>query len=201
MNPVETIVEKIDTIEDLPILLSTALLLSQGVEFGLYGIAAHLSHTDVAQKDKRFKDLNPETFLRGDPSDLKASLGQLVELWGDLLMIKTDRLVKYYQDRNLIIHNYRRVFMMEIKGNPPRTDGVKFLRAFIVESSEIKQILLGLVYLMGKAIAIKEGREKEIQYGEKEDRCIKAYHQHAIKYKVENSSLEELIEFFIGKPK
>jgi len=199
-TPREIIAENIREVDDLPTLLGVALLTAQGVEFGLYGIASHLSHTEVGQKDKRFRKLNPETFLRGDISELKVTLGQLVNLWGDLLMIKSSRLTKFCEDRNLIVHNYRRVYMMNIKGNPSKKDGIKFLQDFVVESTEISQILLGLTHLMTRAAAIKEGREEEIKFGDKEEANINAYRTHAVKYKLVNSSLEELVEFFTVNP-
>ena len=43
-------------------LIGRAVYLSQGLEFALYGIAAHAAHTDAAKKDRHFRDLNPEKF-------------------------------------------------------------------------------------------------------------------------------------------
>lgn len=54
-------------------LLGAAILSAQKLEFTLYGIVAHLSHLPEAQKEKRFRDLTPERFLRGNIEDLRAS--------------------------------------------------------------------------------------------------------------------------------
>lgn len=61
-------------------------------------------------------------------------------------MLKTERLVAYYEDRNLIVHRYRQMFMMELKGKERRTDGIEFLRNFIKESRSNLQILQGLLF-------------------------------------------------------
>lgn len=70
MTPIDVYADAVDEIIDEPRPLGIALLVAQGVEFALYDIASHLSHTGVAQKDKRLKNLTPETFLRGKEAEL-----------------------------------------------------------------------------------------------------------------------------------
>ena len=95
-------------------LLGLALYGAQRVEFALYGIAAHASHTPAAQRERRFANLSGEKFLRGDPSELKATLGQLVTIFGDAFLIKTPDLIDFYERRNLIAHDFYRHFYMRI---------------------------------------------------------------------------------------
>ena len=54
--------------------LGAAVLAAQRVEFFLYGLVAHVK-PELKWNDKRFRHLTPERFLRGDPSDLHATLG------------------------------------------------------------------------------------------------------------------------------
>ena len=197
----ESFADAVSKQQDIRILLGLALLLTQEVEFALYGVASLFSHNEVGQKNRRFKTLTPETFMSGNLDELKATLGQLVKVWGDVLMIKTARLNKYCDDRNLIIHNFRRVYMMNIKGKPPKQGGAKFLKDFIIESSEIANILLGLIQLAQREQAIKKGRLEELDFGAKEEANINAYQAHAVKYQLENSSIQELIELLTVKPK
>jgi len=77
-------------IEESAALLGAAMLSAQKLEFALYGIVSYLSHTPEAQKEKRFRDLTPEKFLRGNVEDLKATLGQLETAFGEKLLISTD---------------------------------------------------------------------------------------------------------------
>jgi hypothetical protein len=86
-------------------LLGTAVLLAQKLEFALYGIVAHFSYLPEAQREKRFRELKPEAFLRGDPSDLKATLGQLVASFEKSLRLASNELDRLVKDRSLIAHN------------------------------------------------------------------------------------------------
>ena len=110
--------------EDLPtpaisateiLLIGSAVYGAQKLEFALYGIAAHAAHTEAAKKKRRFRELDPERFLRGDPEDLKATLGEIVQTFGDAFLIKTAELEQWVRDRNLIVHDYFRTFV-----SPPR---------------------------------------------------------------------------------
>ena len=59
-----------------------AILASQRVEFLPYGLISHLNER-ARSEIKTFGNLDPESFLRGDVKDLKATLGQLVKGYGD----------------------------------------------------------------------------------------------------------------------
>ena len=63
-------------------LLGIALYRTQKLELILYGLAAHYSHIPAVQKEKRFRELDPETFLRGDLSGLKSTPGQICKAFG-----------------------------------------------------------------------------------------------------------------------
>ena len=86
------------------------------------GLLRHAAHTDVAKKDKHFRELNTEDFLRGDLTKQKATLGRLVDIFGDDFGIKTKSLEKLIDDRNLIVYRYYRVFVTQLKG-VERPDG------------------------------------------------------------------------------
>ena len=60
--------------------IGAAILAAQRVEFLLYGLIAHIK-PELKRSDKRFRNLTPESFLRGDPSDLRATLGQLAKAY------------------------------------------------------------------------------------------------------------------------
>ena len=89
-------------------LLGGCLIGVQKVEFVLYGIVAHLSHFPEA-KEKRFRELTPELFLRENPKELKSTLGQIEKAFGKKLNISGDDLTKFIDSRNLIAHNYYRM--------------------------------------------------------------------------------------------
>ncbi|MEY4520305.1 MAG: hypothetical protein RLZZ499_2905 [Cyanobacteriota bacterium] len=91
------------------ILLGAAIISAQKLEFALYGIVSHLSHLPEARKEKRFRELTPEEFLRGDMEDLKATLGQISTAFGDTLLMSNEELNQFIKDRNLIAHNYWRL--------------------------------------------------------------------------------------------
>ena len=80
-------------------LLGGAIAAAQRAEFALYGLAAHVAHTPAAQKKKHFRDLTPEKFLRGDVKELKATLGELVDVFGETFLVHTPELVDFYKDR------------------------------------------------------------------------------------------------------
>ena len=104
-------------------LVGAAIIAAQRVEFLLYGVISHLAGLPEHQ-NSRFRTLDPEKFLRGDAKDLKATLGQLVEWFGDKLLLTTEDLDKFVKDRNLIAHNYFRLTKARIKGG----DALKTLK-------------------------------------------------------------------------
>ncbi|WP_061271111.1 hypothetical protein [Leptospira interrogans] len=155
------------------ILLGLALLMAQKVEFALYGIVAHISI-----KDKKFKNLTPETFLRGDLSNLKATLGQLKNYAGEKLLLSNNDLQDFVDKRNLIVHNYWRLTKANIKNGEELPDPEQFLRNFIDECQRWMNIFNGYVKMLMQRM---ENRTNEISFGEKERQEIEVYIDHVYK--------------------
>mgnify|MGYP000461551835 CR=1 FL=1 len=164
------------------VLLGAALLAAQKFEFALYGIISHLSHLPEAHKEKRFRELTPEKFLRGNVEDLKATLGQLEAVFGDRLLISTDELKTFINDRNLIAHNYWRLTKSNVAGAERLDDPETFLRNFLERSDQWSSIIRGLLYSLMKETAKKENRLDELSFSEQQIKDIKAYDFHASLY-------------------
>ncbi len=156
-------------------LLGAAILSAQKLEFALYGIVAHLSHLPEAQKEKRFRDLTPEKFLRGNVDDLKATLGQLETAFSEKLLISTSDLKDFVRDRNLIAHNYWRLTKSNINGGEKLTDPEAFLRRFLARCDQWASIVRGLLWVLMRATAEKEGRLSELNFNEQQMSDIAAY--------------------------
>lgn len=164
------------------ILLGEAILGAQKVEFGLYGIVSHLKDTSAAQS-KKFGTLTPEIFLRGDPEDLKKTLGQLVKEFGDKLFLTTADLNKFVDERNLIAHNYFRLAKADIKGGKRLENPENFLMEFIKKCDHWTKVLTGLIAIMKEEIAKKQ--RKEILLTENENICIKYYYKNVERHFVQ----------------
>ena len=149
--------------DDVYSLIGLALVAAQRIEFLLYGIASLAGHTPAAQKEKRFRELTPEKFLRGGESERKATLGQIVETFGDAFLIRTEDLVTFYKDRNLIAHDFVRTFRMNIRGTNPRRDAREFLFSFLERALYWEDVLRGFLAELKIAAAKKEGREAELE--------------------------------------
>ena len=158
---------------------------AQKLEFALYGIAAHAAHTGAAKKKRRFRELDPERFLRGDPEDLKATLGEIVQTFGDAFLIKTAELEQWVRDRNLIVHDYFRTFVSPPRG-VRRRDGEAFLREFVDRAEKYRQVVQGLLHCLMEAAAEKESvaftRTPEMVA------AITAYESHAAQHWSEKHS-------------
>lgn len=161
-------------------LLGAAVIMAQKIEFALYGVAAHASHTPAAAKDRRFRNLTPEAFLRGDPAELKATLGQLVATFGDLFAISTADLNRYVDDRNLISHSYWRLTRAKIRGAQQLAEPVAFLRDFLKRSDELVDVLNGFVAHLMIAVGEKEIREVTLSAKQRYD--MDAYLRHVAKH-------------------
>ena len=168
--------------EEELILLGGAILAAQRVEFVLYGIAAHVNHIPAAQKERRFRELTPEKFLRGDISELKATLGQIATTFGDAFLIGTDDLEAFYKDRNFIAHNYLRAFHANIRGQETRSDGPQFLRDFVERATHWEAVVRGLLATLQKAAAEKERRFAEVNLSSADLRNIEAFHRQVAKF-------------------
>jgi hypothetical protein len=159
-------------------LLGAAILSAQKFEFALYGIVSHLSHLPEAQRDKRFRDLTPEKFLRGNIEDLKVTLGQLETNFGERLLISTNELKDFIRDRNLIVHNYWRLTKANVKNGEKLTDPEEFLREFLVRCDQWASIISGLLCIFIKTAAEKEGRLSEVNFSDQQMSDIAAYSAH-----------------------
>lgn len=159
-------------------LLGASILSAQKLEFALYGIVSHLSHLPEAQKEKRFRDLTPEKFLRGNIEDLKATFGQLETAFGEKLLISTSELKEFISDRNLITHNYWRLTKSNIKDGERLSDPEVFLKGFLGRCDQWASIIRGLLYVLMEAAAKKEERLSEINFSEQQQNDIKAYYAH-----------------------
>lgn len=158
-------------------LLGGCLIGAQRVEFALYGIVAHLSHLPEA-KEKRFRDLTPEIFLRGDPKELKSTLGQIEKAFGKKLNISNDDLTKFIDDRNLIAHNYYRMTRKGIRDAHQLDNPENFLRSFLKSCEYWESILNGLLCLMMVALAERYNRMDEIKLNSKQKSDMDAYLNH-----------------------
>ena len=163
-------------------LLGFALYGVQAFEFGLYGIASHCSHLPDAQSERRFRDLDPEKFLRGDISDLKATLGQIVRVFGDSFLIGCDELDAFIGKRNDIAHNIWRFTNTSLHPSPI-ADIKQYLKDFIAESKYWRTIIRGLTAAMRVAAAEAEGRSDELSLSDEDKRCMDAFYEHAARCK------------------
>ena len=139
-------------------LLGLAMLGAQRVEFARYGAVSHL--TILADSKRReFRNLTPETFLRGDAEDCKATLGLLVQEFGDRLLLTTEDLEKFVRNRNLIAHDFWRLAYTRIREGRRLEGPEAFLRPFIEDCLRWDRILQGLIATMKQAVGAKTGRE------------------------------------------
>ena len=139
-------------------LLGAAVIAAQRVEFLLYGLVSHFSASSDS-RDRRLRGLDPDKFLRGDVEDLKATLGLLVREFRDKLLITTDELLDFVNNRNLIAHNYWRLTLANLPDGPHLADPQRFLATFIGECSHWEGVLRGILALAQKEAARRWGEE------------------------------------------
>lgn len=157
-------------------LLGAAIYMVQRFEFGLYGLAAHYSHIPAAKKDKQFRDLDPEKFLRGDLSDLRATLGQISYTFGNQFHLAGDFLDEFLEKRNIIVHRFWR-FNNDRASEAPFADPDEYLQEFITESEHWIKVLRGIYSLVTEGAAKKEGRESEYVRSEQDDECVRIFEE------------------------
>ena len=151
-------------------LVGAAILGAQKVEFALYGIAAHLN-----LQDNRVNTLDPEKFLRGDIKNIKLTLGTLVKIVGDELLLSTEELDQFVDERNLIAHNYWRLTKAKIREGRKLDNPEEFLIQFVAKCDYWEKVLSGLIALMKQKAAENENRESELNLSEKESSNLKYY--------------------------
>ncbi len=169
-------------------LIGAAVLDAQKVEFALYGVISHLAE-HARSRDKRFKNLDPEKFLRGDVKDLKATLGQLIKAYGHQLLLTTEELSQFVEDRNLIMHSYWRLTKARLRGGSHLENPEEFLIQFAKKCRHWNKVLRGLIALMKRQTAKKLSKEREITLSAEELSCIRYYEQNAEKHLAQQSGL------------
>ena len=152
-----------------------AVLAAQRVEFLLYGLVAHFK--DEHRKGQ-FRDLTPESFLRGDLADLRATLGQLVREYGERLLLSREELDGFVENRNLIVHDYWRLTKSRISGGARLDDPILFLRQFLRDCERWEAILMGVLVRMKQASAARSGVEQDVEPNAQELEYMNNYTQH-----------------------
>ena len=137
-------------------LVGMAIIGAQRVEFLLYGLGSHLVHLPE-YSGKRFRDLEPEMFLRGDTDDLKETLGGLVQAFGDNLLLNKEDISRFVDHRNLIAHNYWRLTKANLKGGNRLENPEEFLVQFIDQCVHWEKVLKGLLTLARQEKAARTG--------------------------------------------
>ncbi|PYE35764.1 hypothetical protein C8J35_102146 [Rhizobium sp. PP-F2F-G38] len=165
-------------------LLGLVLYTFQKIEFGLYGIAAHLSHLPEAQNDRRLASLTGEKFLRGDPRQFKVTFGQLVAVFSDVLMLSSPELHKIVENRNIIIHNYYRKFHTKFSDSLSDENKVTFLEKVLIEALEFLSVLQGLFVVLKEAAAKKEGRVQELVISDEDRQNRHAYFAYVARHHI-----------------
>lgn len=174
-------------------LLGYAVFTAHKIEFALYGIISHLSHHPAAQKDKRLRELSGEKFLRGDASELKVTFGQLVNIFGDAVLIASSDLDKFIADRNLITHNYFRHFRTTFASTANRdAAAVEFLSDFLIRGQQFLQVVEGLLLVVLGAFAEKAGRVDELAYTAEGVAKRQAYIDYVARHRVASNESTEM---------
>lgn len=171
--------------------IGAAVLDAQKVEFALYGAISHLAGLPQNQ-DSRFRNLDPEKFLRGDVKDLKATLGQLVRAFGDKLLLTTEDLNKFVAERNLIVHDYWRLTKAHIQGGQRLEDPQKFLMQFTAKCLHWKKVLQGFIALMKIEAAKHPDEKRGANLTTEEEDCIEYYKQNAKNHLVQRGVVPSL---------
>lgn len=162
-------------------LLGASLIGAQKIEFTLYGIASHITHAYDGKKDRRIEELTPEKFLRGDLNELKMTLGQLEKSFGHALLLDTEELAKFVEDRNLIAHNYWRLTKTNIKGSEKLQDPETFLREFLKRCSYWEGVVNGALWSIRKMALEQYDRSDEFEPTIKQRDEITQYLKHVEK--------------------
>ena len=110
----------------------------------LYGLVAHVK-IEMKGHDKRFRDLTPESFLRGELSDLRVTLGQLAKAYGTEFLLSADDLDLFVKNRNLIVHDYWRLAKAESVVLGRLRGPMAFLMDFFRDCQRWEGILRGVL--------------------------------------------------------
>ena len=136
--------------------IGAAVLAAQRIEFLFYGMIAH-AKPELKGGDKRFRHLTPESFLRGDVSELRATLGQLAKAYETKFLLSADDLETFVKKRNLIVHDYWRLSKARIRDGQTLEDPMAFLQEFLDDCQRWEGILRGLLAKMRLSVALRTG--------------------------------------------
>lgn len=157
--------------------IGAAVLAAQRVEFLLYGLISHVK-PELKRGGKRFEDLTPESFLRADPSNLRATLGQLTKAYGPKFLLSADDLAVFVKNRNLIAHDYWRLTKARIQDGRALENPMPFLQEFLNDCSRWERILQGLLAIMRLSIARRTGGEQQLALTQEDLDYMDQYSQH-----------------------
>ena len=138
--------------------IGAAVLAAQRIEFLLYGIIAH-GEPELKETDRRSRHLTPESFLRGEVTDLRGTLGLLAKAYGTRLRLSVDDLEAFVKNRNLIVHNYWRLCKASIRDGQTLENPMAFLREFLDDCQRWEGILRGDLAAMRLSAAVASGGE------------------------------------------
>jgi len=154
-------------------LLGIAVLISQQIEFALYGIALHLDSEKLTSNKNIKNKFNGQTaagFLHGDKKEYTQTLGRIYEYCGKDLGLKSDDFDNFISNRNDIIHNY-----LDLTRRKEIKNGEEFLEDFIKQSKNLNDILNGVLKVTMRVIAKKHNREDELSFSKKDELDIEKY--------------------------
>ena len=152
-----------------------AVLAAQRVEFLLYGLVSHFKDD---QRKGQFRDLTPESFLRGDLAGLRATLGQLAREYGEKLLLSREELDRFVKNRNLIAHDYWRMARSGIHGGERLDNPNLFLQQFLRDCDHWERILMGVLVKMKRVSAAKIGIDQNVVLTSEEFMHMAYYVQH-----------------------
>lgn len=144
-------------VADEMMLLGSAILMAQKLEFALYGMASHLKATDP-----RFRGLTAEELLRGDGTITKATLGAIAQAYGSKFQLDGDELAQLVKDRNLIAHDYWRLTKANVNGGRSLENPKQFLLNFFERCNTWIRLCEGWITLAKYATAEQSGRLDEV---------------------------------------
>lgn len=136
--------------------IGAAVLAAQRIEFLLYGMIAHVK-PELRKRDKRFRHLTPESFLRGDVSELRATLGQLAKAYGADFLLSAHDLDTFVKKRNLIVHDYWRLSKARIRDGQTLEDPMAFVQEFLNDCQRWEGVLRGVLANMRQGVASRTG--------------------------------------------
>lgn len=124
-------------------MLGAAILEVQKFEFVFYGLAAH-----VANENDKKRGYSGEAFLRGDLKKFKKTLGLISKNYAEKFLIDNSELEKLIKNRNILCHNYYRMFHTTIKGGEVIENPMRFLTEIFELSNRYSSALLGFIAIV-----------------------------------------------------